>query len=87
MATKAQPRVTVLTVVSFALVGLWLIIAAFPFLWTVWGSFKVQGDFFSKADWANAIFGVATTRETGSAFTLNGYEGAWIQESNSGRTR
>ncbi|MEL6682959.1 MAG: carbohydrate ABC transporter permease, partial [Pseudomonadota bacterium] len=27
---------------------IWLIMAAFPFLWTLWGSFKVEGDFFSK---------------------------------------
>ncbi len=80
MATKAQSRITPLTVLSFALVALWLVIAAFPFLWTFWGSFKVQGDFFSKADWTNAIYGDFTTRETGSAFTLNAYYGAWVQE-------
>jgi len=80
MATKAQSRLTTLKVVSYVLVAVWLIIAAFPFLWTVWGSFKVQGDFFSKADWTNALFGVFTTRETGGAFTLDGYYGAWVQE-------
>ena len=80
MATQAESRLTTFKAVSYALVIAWLIIAAFPFLWTLWGSFKVQGDFFSKADWTNAIFGVFTTRETGSAFTLNGYFGAWIQE-------
>ena len=80
MATKAESRLTTLRVVSYALVITWLIIAAFPFLWTVWGSFKVQGDFFSKADWTNAIYGILTPRETGGAFTLNGYFGAWIQE-------
>ena len=79
MATKA-PRITALTVISFVMVALWLVIAAFPFLWTLWGSFKVQGDFFSKADWANAIYGTFTTRETGGAFTLQGYQGAWVQE-------
>ncbi len=73
-------RWTPLTVISMALVALWLIIAAFPFLWTLWGSFKVQGDFFSKADWMNALHGVHTIRETGGAFTLDGYHGAWIQE-------
>ncbi len=58
----------------------WLILAAFPFLWTLWGSFKVEGDFFSKANWANSIFGTLTDVETGAAFTGAGYEGAWIQE-------
>ena len=52
----------------------------FPFLWTAWGSFKVQGDFFSKADWTYAVFGVRTLVETGATFTENGYEGAWIQQ-------
>jgi len=80
MATRAESRLTTLKVISFLLVTLWLVIAAFPFLWTVWGSFKVQGDFFSKADWTNAIYGVFTTRETGSAFTFGGYYGAWVQE-------
>ena len=80
MATKAENRLTTLKVVSYILVAIWLIIAAFPFLWTVWGGFKVQGDFFSKADWTNAIYGIFTTRETGGPFTLNGYYGAWIEE-------
>lgn len=80
MATKAQSRITPLTVLSFVLVALWLVIAAFPFVWTVWGSFKVEADFFSKADWTNAIYGNFTQKETGSAFTLDGYRGAWIQE-------
>ncbi|QTN35066.1 carbohydrate ABC transporter permease [Cognatishimia activa] len=81
MATQAQNRLTPFKVVSYALVITWLVIAAFPFLWTFWGSFKVQGDFFSKADWTNALYGVFTTRETGGAFTGNGYYGAWVQES------
>jgi trehalose/maltose transport system permease protein len=51
---------------------LWLIIASFPFLWTLWGSFKVQADFFSRADWTNAIYGVFTQAETGGAFTGRG---------------
>ncbi len=80
MATRAETRLTPLKITSYALVATWLIIAAFPFLWTVWGSFKVQGDFFSKADWTNAIYGVFTQRETGGAFTFAGYYGAWIQE-------
>ncbi len=55
-------------------------IAAGPFIWTVWGSFKVQGDFFSKTDWRYALYGVRTIAETGDAFTGNGYVGAWIQQ-------
>jgi multiple sugar transport system permease protein len=80
MATKAQSRTTPLTVISLALVALWLIVAAFPFVWTFWGSFKVQSDFFSKANWMNAIYGVNTVKETGAAFTGAGYHGAWVIE-------
>jgi ABC-type glycerol-3-phosphate transport system permease component len=61
-------------------IALWLIIAAFPFLWTFWGSFKVELDFFSKENWANAVTGLRTIRDTGSAFTADGYQGAWVQE-------
>ena len=77
---KAQLRITFLSIFSFCLVATWLFIAAFPFVWTLWGSFKVQADFFSKADWTYAIYGVHTTLETGKAFTGGGYYGAWIQE-------
>ncbi len=62
------------------LVLVWLAVAAFPFLWTIWGSFKVQADFFSKADWRNALYGVFTRAETGAPFTGQGYAGAWIGE-------
>ena len=58
---------------------LWVIVAAFPFLWSAWGSFKVQGDFFSRQNWTNAVFAVVTREQTGSSFTLDGYEGAWIE--------
>lgn len=80
MFANTPSRATPLTILSFALVALWLVIAAFPFLWTLWGSFKVQGDFFSKADWTNAITGAFTRRETGGAFTTRGYHGAWVLE-------
>ena len=62
------------------MVVLWLLIAIGPFIWTVWGSFNVEGDFFSKADWRNAIYGVMTIVETGGSYTGNGYYGAWIEE-------
>jgi ABC-type glycerol-3-phosphate transport system permease component len=65
---------------TMAFLVLWLIVAAFPFLWTVWGSFKVQADFFSRESFWNAIWGVHTTRQTGAPFTGNGYVGAWVTE-------
>ena len=61
MAARAESRLTTLKLISFVLVVAWLVIAAFPFLWTVWGSFKVQGDFFSKADWTMRFIEVFTT--------------------------
>ena len=69
-----------LNVLSSSFIIMWLILASVPFLWTLWGSFKVEADFFSKQDWRNAIFGVRTLVETGGIFTLNGYKGAWILE-------
>jgi multiple sugar transport system permease protein len=63
---------------AIGFIALWLIMAAFPFVWTLWGSFKVQGDFFSRQDWRNALYGVHTMAETGHAFTGRGYYGAWI---------
>ena len=80
MSTAANRRSPLLQTFLGAFLILWLVVAAFPFLWTLWGSFKVEGDFFSKADWSNAIFGTLTRVETGGAFTLDGYYGAWVQE-------
>ena len=55
MSIKAQNRLTLFKIATAAFVILWLFLAAFPFVWTFWGSFKVQADFFSKADWMNAL--------------------------------
>ena len=80
MASATQRRSSPVVIVSSVLVLAWIVVAAFPFLWTLWGSFKVQGDFFSKADWMNAIWGTRTIIETGGTFTGAGYEGAWIEK-------
>lgn len=80
MARAADRKSPLLQITAISFVVIWFILASFPFLWTLWGSFKVEGDFFSKADWANAIFGVFTQAETGSAFSGDGYYGAWISE-------
>ena len=76
----SQKRSPALAILATGFVVLWIVVAAFPFLWTLWGSFKVESDFFSRTDWTNALTGVRTTIETGGPFTDNGYEGAWIQE-------
>jgi len=67
-----------LKILTTAFLALWLVMALFPFAWTVWGSFKVEPDFFSRVSFWNAIEGKRTIMQTGSAFTLGGYEGAWI---------
>lgn len=69
-----------LKIALWSFVTVWLIVASFPFLWTLWGSFKVELDFFSIADWTNALTGENTARTHGSAFTGTGYDGAWVQE-------
>lgn len=74
----ANRRPLPLNILATVFVVLWLILAAFPFLWTVWGSFKVEADFFSRESFWNAIFGVKTVQQTGSPFTVDGYEGAWV---------
>ena len=78
MSDIVHRRSPVLSTVIWGLVLVWIIAAGFPFLWTLWGSFKVQGDFFSKADWTNAVYGVRTQIETGGTLTGNGYYGAWV---------
>jgi len=80
MSTIANRRPASLRLALSAFLIVWLVIAAFPFLWTLWGSFKVEGDFFSRADWRNALFGTLTESETGAPFTGDGYHGAWVQE-------
>ena len=80
MVTKSQKRPVSLNFLLNSFVVFWVMIAAGPFLWTLWGSFKVKGDFFSKADWKYALYGVRTAVETGGVFTGNGYHGAWVQE-------
>ena len=69
-----------LTCLSLGFLALWLALASVPFIWTLWGSFKVEADFFSRQDWRNAIYGVRTLAETGGTVTGGGYEGAWIKE-------
>jgi trehalose/maltose transport system permease protein len=80
MSASARRRPPALNLLIGAFLLVWLLLAVFPFLWTLWGSFKVEGDFFSKASWQNALIGPLTQLEHGSPFTGAGYRGAWIQE-------
>ena len=79
MASGVNRQPFGLSLLTYGFIVVWLIVAAFPFVWTFWGSFKVELDFFSIADWTNAIFGRRTEITYGTPFTMAGYEGAWIQ--------
>lgn len=78
MADLAHRKPLPLMALSICFILLWLFVAAFPFIWTAWGSFKVEADFFSRTDWLNAILGPKTILQTGDAFTGDGYHGAWV---------
>jgi ABC-type glycerol-3-phosphate transport system permease component len=79
MTPTAQRKPLAVALMSGGFVLFWVLLAAFPFFWTVWGSFKVEADFFSRESWWNAIFGVKTVIQTGGAFTGDGYYGAWVE--------
>jgi len=78
MALRIDRRPISLKLLIYFSIFSWVIIAAFPFIWTVWGSFKVELDFFSISDWTYALTGERTKAEYGSPFTGKGYEGAWL---------
>jgi len=78
-ATRKKPLP--LAVISGVFIVAWLIAAAFPFFWTVWGSFKVEADFFSRLTWWNAITGPVTQQQIGGSFIGAGYYGAWVTNS------
>ncbi len=80
MGTQSKRRPLRLNLLIAGLLVLWLACAIFPFAWTMWGSFKVEGDFFSKADWRQVLTGPLTRSEHGGPFTGAGYHGAWIKE-------
>lgn len=77
-SSVSQRRPLALNVLIIALLAIWVVLAAFPFAWTVWGSFKVEPDFFSRQSWWNAIVGTFTQRQHGAPFTGDGYYGAWV---------
>ena len=80
MASRVNRKPVGFSLLTYGFIAVWLIVAAFPFIWTFWGSFKVELDFFSIADWTNSIFGRRTEMTYGTPFTMAGYEGAWIKK-------
>ena len=68
-----------LIIVNAIFLSIWLIISVFPFMWTLWGSFKVKADFFSRAEWTYALNGFNTLLETGATTTIKAYVESWIE--------
>ena len=70
MARQARQRPLALQIAILAFLVVWLIAASFPFLWTMWGSFKVELDFFSIAVTGAGYYG-AWVQEAFWANTFN----------------
>ena len=79
-ASIARRQPLGLRIALYAFVVVWVFLAAFPFIWTLWGSFKVELDFFSLTNWSDALTGPRTQEVYGSPFTGAGYYGAFVQE-------
>lgn len=77
MADRAHRKVLPLLALSVTFILLWLIAAAFPFLWTAWGRVQGSGRLLFPRRLAERHFGPVTTAQTGSV-TGDGYHGAWV---------
>lgn len=80
MTKNIAPTPVRITVLAVIFISAWLFIAAFPFVWTLWGSLKVEGDFFSYGGWWDAVTGKNTLAQTGHSFTSAAYRGVWVEE-------
>ena len=81
MTTRATRTPVLLLSLAAGFILIWLIAAAFPFFWTVLGSFKVEQDFFSYVGWMDTVTARNTIAQTGDAWTTDAYEDVWIGES------
>ena len=79
MTTLIDKKSKKLIIANRTFIIIWLILAAFPFIWTFLGSLKVREDFFSRADWWYVISGFHTMIETGGRYTLNAFREAWTE--------
>ena len=68
-----------LIIINSIFILFWLTISIFPFIWTLWGSFKVKADFFSRAEWTYALSGFNTLIETGATTTVKAYIESWTE--------
>ena len=79
MDTKLNKYSKQLIIFNGIFILFWLTISIFPFLWTLWGSFKVKADFFSRAEWTYALTGFNTLIETGATTTVKAYVESWFE--------
>ena len=66
-----QKQSLALTILIYGFAAVWVVLAAFPFLWTAWGSFKFETDFFGH--WTKNLSG-EDTAGFGQYFINLGYE-------------
>ena len=79
MESQINKYSTQLIVINSIFILIWLTISVFPLIWTLWGSFKVKADFFSRADWTYALSGFNTLLETGATTTVKAYIESWTE--------
>ena len=79
MDTRINKYSKQLIIINSIFILFWLTISIFPFIWTLWGSFKVKADFFSRAEWTYALSGFNTLIETGATTTVKAYIESWTE--------
>jgi multiple sugar transport system permease protein len=79
MESKINKYSKQLIIINSIFMLCWLLISVFPFLWTLWGSFKVKADFFTRSDWTYALSGFNTLVETGATTTVKAYIESWTE--------
>ena len=79
MDTRINKYSKQLIIINSIFILFWLTISIFPFIWTLWGSFKVKADFFSGAEWTYALSGFNTLIETGATTTVKAYIESWTE--------
>ena len=79
MDTRLNKYSKQLIIINSIFILFWLTISIFPFIWTLWGSFKVKADFFSRAEWTYALSGFNTLIETGATTTVKAYIESWTE--------
>ncbi|QPC95517.1 carbohydrate ABC transporter permease [Mesorhizobium sp. INR15] len=80
MSSRALRPSRPLVILASAFILVWILCAAFPFIWTIWGSFKLEADFFSYGGWKDALLGPHTLAFSGHSYTFQNYRDLWIDQ-------